>query len=70
MHQTAVIGSQKRLTRCCRELDVASQQHENVAKSENRFARPAGVVASTMATSFTDEMTAFTKRPMVSWRSF
>ena len=29
MRQTAVGGSQKRLARCFRELEVATQQHEN-----------------------------------------
>ena len=33
MYRTAVVGSQKRSTRCYRELDLASQQHKKVAKS-------------------------------------
>ena len=34
MRQTAVGGSQKRLTRCFRELEGATQQHKNLPQSQ------------------------------------
>ena len=33
VRQTAVVGSQKQLTKYFRELEVASQQHKKLAKS-------------------------------------
>ena len=41
MRQTAVVDSQKRLTRCFRELEVASE-HENIPKSLKYFDSRAG----------------------------
>ena len=35
MHQEAVVNNQKRLARCLRDLEIASQHHKNVAKSLN-----------------------------------
>ena len=36
VRQTAVVGSQKRLTRCFRELEVASQQHKKTPKNRKK----------------------------------
>ena len=37
MRQTAVVGSEERLTRCFRVFEVASEQHQKVAKTLKRF---------------------------------
>ena len=42
MHEAAVVGSQEQLTRCFRELQVASQKHEKVAKLEEWFIHARG----------------------------
>ena len=47
MRQTAVVGSQKRLTRCFRELEVASQQHKKLPKSQKHFIARVGVYRPT-----------------------
>ena len=58
-------ATRKRLTRRFRELKVASQQHQNVAKSNKWFASPAG---GWYHCYITDEKTAFTKISLVSPR--
>ena len=50
VRQTAVGGSQKRLTSCFRELEVVTQQHKKLPKSQNSFISRAGE-PSAMATS-------------------
>ena len=67
MRQTAVVGRQKRLTRCFRELEVASEQHENSQNSLLNIyfhAREPWYYGYVTA----DEKTAFTKRLLVSRR--
>ena len=49
MHKAALVGSQKQLTRCFRELDVASPKSKEVAKLEEWFIHM--LDTSTMATA-------------------
>ena len=42
MHKAAVVGSQKQLTRCFRELEVASHKHQKVTKLKKWFIHASG----------------------------
>ena len=58
MHQTAVAGSDNRLTRCIRVFEVANEQHKQLAKRQKLFIPRKG--ASHIG-CITDEEMAFTR---------
>ena len=75
MRQAAVVGSQKRLTRCFRELEDASRKHNKIPKSQKkvlpvREPTVTYIIVGTMATYITDENTDFTHSLLFSRRIF